>query len=468
MASSETGGDSTSSDRLYLALADAVLARLRQDAHATPIPWNYAPYTEFMEHGWSTSCRPEAFLYFLRLGALRAIDMPELERFANALRDAGIISFRPEGADGEMPESPFDIARSYLTGLLVEPILDAINRTASLEPSHDELLGSYSRYRPVWQSGGRTYNVLAPLHNLHCEASQVLIGKSATIFEFTPEEKTKVWNTHHLADMWMMTSQFSTILYALSSSYHTRDYTEAAEVYSFIPRLITAFRLAAPGDVGTSFVMTLPEPEFPWNEGGGTSTRFLKDYQSRENGTPYHLDGDSLSSTEQILQMLERAERSATLRPLDITLRRFNQSYVRDILEDRLIDLTISLESCLLSREREELRYRISLRGAALLAGERERSRVAALLAAMYDVRSAIVHGGSTLNDGRVTKLVRKVIPSAEPVEFVVACEDVTRSVIRAYVRACERGTTPEKMNDALDALIVSGMPQISEPHDTG
>jgi hypothetical protein len=56
---------------------------------------------------------------------------------------------------------------------------------------------------------------------------------------------------------------------------------------------------------------------------------------------------------------------------MQIPLHRFNQTYSRQSGEDTISDLTIALESFLLPEIREELQYRLSMRGAALLAALR-------------------------------------------------------------------------------------------------
>lgn len=63
-------------------------------------------------------------------------------------------------------------------------------------------------------------------------------------------------------------------------------------------------------------------------------------------------------------------------------------------LEEKLIDLTISLES-LFSTETQELRLRISLRASSLLSvgQENEQSNIFRMVYRLYDKRSKVVHG---------------------------------------------------------------------------
>ncbi len=98
--------------------------------------------------------------------------------------------------------------------------------------------------------------------------------------------------------------------------------------------------------------------------------------------------------------------------------------------------MTIALESTLLADVRDELKYRLSLRGAALLAGAEtlwEPNRSRALLQAMYDARSSIVHAGKQLADltTDLAKLQRVGIPAQL---FPQQCENIVRAILKAYV----------------------------------
>jgi hypothetical protein len=79
---------------------------------------------------------------------------------------------------------------------------------------------------------------------------------------------------------------------------------------------------------------------------------------------------------------------------LELAIRRFSQGCERSSPLDALVDFVIALESLLLpGEERGEYRYRMSLRGAALLGKDPlDRAAVKGNLAEAYDIRSKIVH----------------------------------------------------------------------------
>jgi hypothetical protein len=142
---------------------------------------------------------------------------------------------------------------------------------------------------------------------------------------------------------------------------------------------------------------------------------------------------------------------------MSIPLRRFNQAYGRQSAEDTIIDLTIALESCLLPKTRVELQYRLSMRGAALLASLRNPVETQALLKTVYEVRSEIVHNGKLLSDHGVLRKIES-LGSVVAKDFLHACEDVVRDVLRESILRLAAGGTLKALSEELDARVLSGL----------
>ena len=127
--------------------------------------------------------------------------------------------------------------------------------------------------------------------------------------------------------------------------------------------------------------------------------------------------------------------------------------------EDKIIDLTIALESTLLFKTNGELQYRLALRGAKLLRESREPSETQSLLAAVYDVRSAIVHDGKSLDESMRRAPARKVVPSLEGAgDLVQRTEEVVRDVIKGYLAEMSGGKLISKVNQELEEGIVRAL----------
>gem|GEM_PF-3480240 len=96
----------------------------------------------------------------------------------------------------------------------------------------------------------------------------------------------------------------------------------------------------------------------------------------------------------------------------EVAIRRFHQSFDRDLAQDRAIDLFIALES-LLSEDSEAIGYKIALRAAHLTENDRsKRGEISTFLKKAYKERSNIVHGKKSTgtNIGELEDIVRRVL----------------------------------------------------------
>jgi hypothetical protein len=128
----------------------------------------------------------------------------------------------------------------------------------------------------------------------------------------------------------------------------------------------------------------------------------------------------------------------------NVVVKRYLSSLSRTSPEDSVIDFTICLESLLLANERDELKFRLSLRGANLLENE-DPVAIKQILANMYNDRSAIVHEGKTLNDLR----------KSNSIIAIKEYRSVTEKIIRAYIeRSCDFNGV-QQINEHLDRLCL-------------
>jgi len=126
------------------------------------------------------------------------------------------------------------------------------------------------------------------------------------------------------------------------------------------------------------------------------------------------------SEVSELLDLLNdlRTNRSEAL---NLGLRRFNLAYTRVRPEDRLLDLMIAFES-LFIEDHGELRYRLSIRTAALLGKSADdRIKIFEDMKRAYDIRSKVVHGErleskdfDPSQDVPVEKLMQDFVPRIE------------------------------------------------------
>lgn len=169
------------------------------------------------------------------------------------------------------------------------------------------------------------------------------------------------------------------------------------------------------------------------------------------SGSPYKLTKEEAKGFADFWTFFQGIRKSPPRR-VEVALRRLNFAYERARPEDKLIDYLIGFEALLLQRsQRQELEYRLALRGSYLLADDfDERKTIFNELKAAYQERSNIVHGGSTkttvkIGDQRVefSKLVEK-------------SEEHLRSTIRKFLELSVKQSEEQIIKD-LDQKILRG-----------
>lgn len=112
-----------------------------------------------------------------------------------------------------------------------------------------------------------------------------------------------------------------------------------------------------------------------------------------------------------------------------MALRRFNYGYEKKRSDEQLIDYVISLESLLLKGSKQELGYKLALRGAyAIGRNATQRRLYFDLLKGAYDVRSGLVHGGS------IKKHIKIGSQKFSLKQLVEETEDIIREVILYFM----------------------------------
>ena len=389
---------------------------------------------------------------------------------------AGVLELSPP-VDPSSTLTPAQL--NQLGEYLWYPLMDTLQRYDTLKPTQEQLLESYRRFREAWTATTVRQNAIIPLLNFRAEGLTLPIGISSH-YELAPlslEEKTAFWSRVDAFQGWDLLP-FRSFLAAefrlQGSRTHPRMHQNATEqmIAEFsrshiemlyeVRNIVTALRLLHPGDVAvTAYIEESNEvPPFGGNPSMGIPGAGLSDFQVRRHGflSPYTLQDADVPLVRSLVEKLHQLDTREHRGGVEIALSRFNQSYVRDSLEDRLIDLTIALESCLLAGldSKTELKYRFTLRGTALLAQQSQPQEVSRKLSALYDARSAIVHSGQYLSQQKSKQLLNQ-----QPAAFVQTCEDLTRTLVRAYIEALTQaggqGTIID-INKTLEQRILRGL----------
>lgn len=160
--------------------------------------------------------------------------------------------------------------------------------------------------------------------------------------------------------------------------------TDNEKGYRKAARVIEGMRLFSAGAVGTTLYINL-------FSGGKADTGFNPALMTGITGNPYFI----IRAKRRKLRLFVRSYLGWSTKHIDRHLRRFLKAYTQSDFFDRLVDFVTSMEGLVLPDTRDELRKQFSLRIAWLLGKSRtERKRIFKEAIDVYDLRSAIVHGG--------------------------------------------------------------------------
>ncbi|MCK4735771.1 MAG: hypothetical protein KAT65_25175 [Methanophagales archaeon] len=140
-------------------------------------------------------------------------------------------------------------------------------------------------------------------------------------------------------------------------------------------------------------------------------------------------------------------------RALNIAIKRFNDSFTRREVEDKIIDLMIAFEAMFLKEnEKMELTFKLSLRTAIFLEDvDAERENLFEFMKKAYDTRSDIVHGVKTKDKIKVKRSINAGEYDEYTLnEFVNKLEDIFRECLLKYIQKY-RGYQINKLIDLMD-----------------
>ncbi len=442
----------------FLAFTQVVLARWRTELETTPdepegrrtIPQKFLPPRHML------------ILEDLREDVAR---LEETKRMVAAHAIAGRYFFPPEWAETVAVEG--SIAWNRLLETLTEA-LAAVIQYHGLDPSDSDVATIYTRFMDTWTSKKNSYYIFSPMFNLRTSdyTKQFSIGDNYTIRLLSREDTTLFPETRNEqilpilmgTEPWLVIACDSFV--ADASNVSVEAFMDDVRIVIWAMRLVTAGYVSAPYlfahalgpsvDVGHHFVtlniyQDLEARRVPY-----------VDLEERRKHVTSMLDDDTVAVINDVYGQLKRIGRvGPNYGGLSFALRRFNLAFSRNAEEDRLIDLVTSLDSVLGSGAQTELKYRISLRAAALLAEDGyDPALVQRHLQVIYDIRSSVVHTGKRIQDCDKDLKKLKMQSAGEVTE---KCIEYTRAVMRRYVAAVhryltkpdERPQTEKKITDA-------------------
>lgn len=450
------------------------------------------PYVDFSTPGPWYRCRDVKNYGRLVLAArtYQALSSPELHRCIDRLLADGVL--KVDHVDGEgnaVPPAPGFNPTPQFERHFDTVLLGMLRRWETFDLTDEQIREAFEFFFLQSFTGQpREWDVTIPLvrFNYQGDVPFPLNQEQSRLDTFVSTEKDELWNqisfpdggprypdpmvtfpdTMGFADL----DSFSRSGFALKDT-ETRDPADTSLTSEVIRRageFITALRLTQAGEVGASAVFSLERGDFRFR----SSIAAMQDRFGvrRREGAPYVLTEESMKTARELFQALHGLQ-PAQREDMDVALRWFNQSYRRDQPEDRIVDLTIALESTLLYALEDELRFRSAVRGVVLLmragtlASTEERRRVRDTIMTLYDARSKVVHEGASLyaiaNEKRY-KSIRSKFQASNPgtgiTDMADRCEGVVREILKEYLAEMSGGRSIEEINDELDLQLISDL----------
>jgi hypothetical protein len=137
--------------------------------------------------------------------------------------------------------------------------------------------------------------------------------------------------------------------------------------------------------------------------------------------------------------------------PVHITLGRFNSALIRTDVFDKIIDVTISMES--LIKSVQELKFKFALFHAFLCEADPERRlELFEQLQTLYDARSSIVHG-----DIAAKASAKKIQQTIDRIDSLIGVAQRSISYYLSYLY----NNSPDKWQNHLEGLVIGSEQRI-------
>jgi hypothetical protein len=306
------------------------------------------------------------------------------------------------------------------------------------------------------------YRYLAPLHNFRMEGERLELSPKFSIIKIPKQEREEIL------------SYFGEFLPFGFPLYQARPFDEYAfEFYYEVPKIFgndspppkegalpsqiarkefdeacSALRLFKSGATGYDYIRIKPT-SWAVHVGAYTTSSIAARLPI---GTQYTLSNEEVSNFLKFWDFFKKVRQKRQNR-IEIAIRRFNFGYERARPEDKLIDWMIAFEALFLGRGgRQELEYRLALRGSTLIGKEpNDREKIFNELKEAYRQRSNIVHGDS------VKPLIQIKNEKVQFNEFVNRIEEHLRSVIKEFLAKASTQSELQVLN-SLDKRIIRGV----------
>ena len=457
-------------DELWTAFrefSNAVIEATRTWAAEMEVPTSFETEVHFSDSGYTERIIPVVrYMVPIKRHYEDILQMPVFQRCLLAHVEGGVLQRLSEELSlAEHGSEEWLHDNGQLLAYMIDPIFKSLGEANSLDLPEVLLRAKYVDFRHAWTCPRYHHGFHVKHPNSAPPLTPPPLGGS-NLQRQPNHHNPRLWNGREGGGAIPNLLDFQRTKYQLTTHYEVPrgQSRDPQTVLDDAERLLTAMRLHKPYELGIYGMYFTKCPIGTTDIGQhscGQRSLFEPSFRTGLTATPYELESKDLDEVCTLANGIQKADDG-----LQIAIGRFNQAYERRrSIEDKLIDLTIALESTLLSDVQDELKYRLSVRCAALLSDECDPIQTHFIAKKVYDARSQVVHQGQRLD--RQKLIITNSTVSVTPKEFVREAEALTRAVLRRYVIAAEAGTSTRLFTSSIDRQIMEKLSSTNE-QDTG
>lgn len=411
------------------------------------------------------------------------IDIHEAKEAGQVLLEEGILA-KPNVADvqGNPVINPtLDQMWPQLSYQFIYFIVCYLERYNSFEFVPKQFKKLYNEFEQCWTNKAVEMEFVIPLIGFYTDENKIELTENINIERFTAEDKTAFERglsikSYHYDSRDYNNSNFKISSKFVSTQENAYEVPQKVvdEFYNQVYDCLTSIRLLQQGRVG-AFVMVLKtvKPNIIYSE---HLVYPLYEFMLPPRGLVLNLASEYYLKKENVGNLIElfriMINNGSKIKALKGALRRYNQAYSRLSYEDRIVDYTIVLENTLLFGTPYELRYKLALYGAILLAWKRNPQKIFDTLQVLYDIRSKVVHENKSLEDlfrkenSDIGKAIRRAIEPQRPDSITLVDEttrkvdQIVRDVLLEYIYILNNGIPIEQINKKMEVRLICGIPK--------
>lgn len=326
---------------------------------------------------------------FWRLPATLGNDLENLESFSKCYKLIAQIDTLNKIYEGSKfygsEDAKIDNGKHVLNAFLS----NYFGKDSSLKFNNDLFEERYDKLEEYVYAEFMQYRAYAPLKNFLC-LDEIKTSDGIILRNPEPKEHRKFYEE-------MGTHEFMGIGHILELNYSIKK--ERVLMHNeYVPELnfnkfVSALHLFRDGDFGMTILITEP---LMWHPMGTSMTHreYYKDYFDLAD--KYVLTDEEIPKFVEFWNFYRDIIDTEEYKKLGTAIRRFNLSYQRETINDKIIDIMIGFESLFLTGIQDELKYRLSVYVAAFLGKDaKEKKEIFKVIKEAYQFRSSVVHGGS-------------------------------------------------------------------------